>query len=142
MDKINHLNIVGHLSTSNVFILGQIKALKRSQRLGELGVNLIKRVTGVVLVVKLNEILFLLDIGIVIFSKIIVDICILIPNFKGVFVILLPNQNKSVLLPLIHVETHALVYVKVDVVIHVLSNVIQDLVHHVKSPHVQNVTAP
>ena len=48
--------------------------------------NLIKRVTGVVLVVKLNEILFLLDIGIVIFSKFIcLMIEILMPNFKKVF---------------------------------------------------------
>lgn len=63
MNKTSHLNIVGHPSTSNVFIHGQIKAWKRSQRLGGLEVNLIKRAIGVVRVVKLREILFLLDIG-------------------------------------------------------------------------------
>jgi hypothetical protein len=59
----------------------------------------------------------------------------------GVSVIPLPNQDKSVLLPLIHAETRALGCVKVGAVILVLSNVIQDLVHHVKSLLVQNVTA-
>ena len=67
MDKMSHLNIVGHPSTSNVFIRGQIKAWKRSQRLGGLEVSLIERAIGVVQVVKLSEILFLLDIGTVIF---------------------------------------------------------------------------
>ena len=58
-----HRNIVGHLFMLNVFVHGQIKVWNMLQKLGELEANLIKPVIGVVLVVKLNERLFQLDIG-------------------------------------------------------------------------------
>ena len=60
----------------------------------------------------------------------------------GVSVIQPPNQNFSVLPPLIPVEAHALVSVRAVAVIHVLSSVIQDPVHHVELLHVPNVTVP
>ena len=111
-----------------------------SQKLGGLVESLKKRAIGVVLVVKRSEKWFLLHIGIAFFYY-------FFETYSkhlgiGVFVIQPPNQNFSVLPPLIPVEAHALVSVRAVAVIRVLSSVIQDPVHHVELLHVPNVTVP
>lgn len=103
--------------------------------------SLTKRAIGAVLVVKQSETLFRLDIGMLSFTKILLDI-FLIHIYVGVSVIRRPSRNQSALPPLIPVEIHVLVPVRADVVTHVLSSVIRGPVRHVRSQHILNVTAP